>query len=93
MSKILRQLLTGADNSTHDVGRWLWLAGFIAYIAFQGYAILKGQSWDPQEFAFGLGTILALGGVGVAVKASTEPKAPAKTSDPSYGEGLTEAAK
>ena len=93
MSKILRQLLTGADNSTHDVGRWLWLAGFIAYIAFQGYAILKGQSWDPQEFSIGLGAVLALGGAGVAVKASTEPKAPAKTSDPSYGEGLTEAAK
>lgn len=93
MPKILRQLLTGADNSTHDVGRWLWLAGFVAYIAFQGYAILKGQSWDPQEFAIGLGAVLALGGAGVAVKASTEPKPTARASDPSYGESVSEASK
>lgn len=93
MLSTIRKLLSGIDNATPDIARWLWLAGFIAYIAFQGYAILKGQSWDPQEFAIGLGAVLALGGAGVAVKASTEPKAPAKTSDPSYGEGLTEAAK
>jgi len=93
MLSTIRKLLSGIDNTTPDIARWLWLAGFVAYIAFQGYAILKGQTWDPQEFAIGLGAVLALGGAGVAVKASTEPKAPTKTSDPSYGEDLTEAAK
>jgi hypothetical protein len=94
MLSTIRKLLSGIDNVTPDIGRWLWLAGFVAYNGFQGYAILKGQPWSPQEYAFGLGTILALGGVGVAVKASTEPKATTpKASDPSYGESLSEAAK
>jgi len=93
MLNTIRKLLSGVDNATPDIGRWLWLASFVAYIAFQAYAIIKGQPWDPQAFALGLGAVLALGGAGVAVKASTEPKATAKTSDPSYGEDLTEAAK
>lgn len=72
----IQEAVTGPDNRTVDVSRILLVILSMAYLAFQGLAIIKGQSWDGQSFAVGAGALLALGGAGVGVKAHAEPKQP-----------------
>lgn len=75
MKDILRQLLTGADNSTHDFMRWLGLAGGITALALQVYVVVvKGATFDMQAFGIGLGALLAAVGAALGLKKETEPK-------------------
>lgn len=62
---IARQLLTESDNATHDLYRYIALCSAVSGIAFQGYAIYRGQPYSIQDFGVGMGALLA--GVGVAL--------------------------
>ena len=62
---VARQLLTESDNTTHDLYRYIALFSALSGIAFQGYAIFKGQTYSIQDFGVGMGALLA--GVGVAL--------------------------
>jgi hypothetical protein len=73
MIKLLNDLLTGKDNQTHDIGRYLWAAGVLVYLGLSIFAIIKGQPWNPTEYGIGLGAVLAGGGAGIALKVKTEP--------------------
>jgi len=71
--KMLRDILTGKDNETHDIGRWGLAAGILSLLGFTGWAITHGQQFDPTTYA-GAVTILLGGGAGaLKLKASTEP--------------------
>lgn len=72
MQEIIRQLLTGKDNTTYDLGRVSWLVGMIAVIALAAYEVLHG-SVSLRELAESLGIISAAGGASVAMKSKTEP--------------------
>ncbi len=72
---LLLGTFTGRDNQTIDIGRVQWFAMTLAYMAFSGIAVWRGQAFDPVQWATGAGAILALGGVGLAVKKETEPRA------------------
>ena len=72
MNDILKQLLTGKDNTTYDLGRVSWLVGMLAVIALAAYEVLHGTV-SLRELAESLGIVSAAGGASVAMKSKTEP--------------------
>ena len=71
---IVRQLLTGIDNETHDLVRWIGLGGSLTALGLQIYVVVvKGQAFDLQAFGIGLGALVASVGAALGLKAKTEP--------------------
>lgn len=73
MTEILKQLLTGKDNKTYDIGRVTWLIGLVAVIALAFYEVLYSNV-SIRELAESLGIVSAAGGASVAMKSKTEPE-------------------
>lgn len=70
----IKHMITGIDGQTVDPARVAFLITFLTFIGLAIYAVVgKGQAWDPIAFGGGAGAVLALGGVGIAAKAKTEP--------------------
>ena len=72
MNEIIRQLLTGKDNQTYDLGRVSWLVGMVAVIALAAYEVMH-NTVSLRELAESLGIVSAAGGASVAMKSKTEP--------------------
>jgi hypothetical protein len=70
---ILKQLLTGKDNQTYDIGRVSWLIGMVAVILLAGYEVMH-STVSLRELAESLGIISAAGGASVAMKSKAEPE-------------------
>lgn len=75
MNKILTQCLTGKDNETHDVIRWLVVVGVLAGIALQTYHTFTTGEFDLQQFGIGMGSLLSGAGVALKLKENSEPSA------------------
>lgn len=73
INKFLKDLFTGKDNQTWDLGRILWFQGCIVYFGMTFYAIFKGQAIDPMNWATGFGALLAAGGAALMLKNASEP--------------------
>ncbi len=73
LRKFFKDILTGKDNQTYDMGRLLWVQGAISYCIIAFFAVYKGQHWDPIAFGSGFAAILAAGGAALKIKESTEP--------------------
>jgi len=73
VNAILKQLLTGKDNQTYDLGRVSWLVGMVAIIALAGYEVIH-STISLRELAESLGIVSAAGGASVAMKSKTEPE-------------------
>jgi hypothetical protein len=73
MKDILKQLLTGKDNQTYDLGRVTWLLGFVAVIGLAGYEVMHG-SVNLRELAEALGIVSGASGASVMMKKDTEPQ-------------------
>jgi hypothetical protein len=75
VKEILRQLLTGADNETHDFMRWIGLGGALTALGLQIYVVVwKSQPFDLQSFGIGMGALCASVGAALGFKRETEPK-------------------
>jgi len=72
MNDIIKQLLTGKDNTTYDLGRVSWLVGMFAVILLAAYEVLHGTV-SLRELAESLGIVSAAGGASVAMKQKAEP--------------------
>ena len=72
MNELLKQLLTGKDNQTYDIGRVSWVIGLIAVIALAFYEVMH-STVSIRELAEALGIVSAAGGASVAMKSKTEP--------------------
>lgn len=72
MSDILKQLLTGKDCETYDIGRVTWLISLLAVIALAFYEVMH-STISIRELAESLGIVSAAGGASVAMKSKTEP--------------------
>lgn len=72
MTEIFKQLLTGKDNQTYDIGRVSWVIGLIAVIALAFYEVMH-STVSIRELAEALGIVSAAGGASVAMKSKTEP--------------------
>ena len=73
MIKALKQIFTGIDNETLDIGRILWAKMSICFCVISSYTSIKSGTFDPQAWAIGAGAVLAAGGGTLALKAKTEP--------------------
>ena len=72
MKDILKQLLTGKDNATYDIGRVTWLLGTVAVITLAGYEVVR-DNINLRELAEALGIVSGAGGASVMMKSKTEP--------------------
>lgn len=75
MIPFLKDMITGSNNETFDIGRVLWALAVLTFLALAIYAVVgRGQPWDAQSYGTGLGLVLAAGGAALGFKAHTEPK-------------------
>ena len=72
MSNLVKNLLTGKDNETYDIGRVTWLLGTIAVIALAGYEVMR-DNVNLRELAEALGIVSGAGGASVMMKRDAEP--------------------
>lgn len=71
--KLLKDLFTGRDNKTWDLGRIMWAMGTAVYCGISVYSLYQGIAIDPLNWATGFGAILAGGGAALRLKQSDEP--------------------
>jgi len=70
----LLHLLTGKDNKTQDIGRWLAALIGTSGIFFQGWSVIVHHAaFSMQEFGIGAGALAAGVGAMLKLKADTEP--------------------
>lgn len=74
MQSFFKDILTGIDGESFDVGRVLWIMGVVAFVVLSFYAMYRGGAFDPLNWGTGYGAILGGGGAGIGFKAKTEPK-------------------
>lgn len=71
---ILRDIFTGADGVSHDIGRYMAAGSTLVGLGLQVYAVAwKGQAFDFQAFGIGCGALAAGVGAMLKLKADTEP--------------------
>lgn len=74
MKDILTQLLTGKDNVTHDVVRWLAVLSIVVGLGLAIYVVVvKGQPFDLQSFGLGIGAVFLSVGGALKLKEGSEP--------------------
>lgn len=72
--KPLRDILTGRDGVTHDIGRWAAVASIVTGLGLQVYAVgWRGQPFDMLAFGGGVGALAAGIGALLKLKETTEP--------------------
>jgi len=71
--KDIRNMFTGKDNKTLDLGRILWAKATVAFLAVAIYNVYKGNPVDFIALGTGIAAVLAAGGAALGLKASTEP--------------------
>ena len=68
MNEIMKHLLTGKDNSTHDIAKWAWMLGFLLVGGAAIYLIYTGKEISLTELAGALGIVSGSGAASVAGK-------------------------
>jgi hypothetical protein len=72
MKQFFKQLLTGKDNETYDIGRVTWLLGIFAVIGLAVYEVMH-TTISLRELAEALGIVTGASGASVMMKKDTEP--------------------
>lgn len=74
MIEILRHLLTGQDNETHDLAHWIAVVSFLVAIGLTVYAVVvKAQPFDLQAYGLGMGALMVAFGGALKLKEKVEP--------------------
>ena len=73
MIKFWKDLFTGIDGESFDVGRVLWVLAALVGLGLEVYCVLTKTSFDLQQYGLGVGALLLAGGFSLSVKAKTEP--------------------
>lgn len=76
VKKVIKDMATGLDGESYDIGRILMAIGFFSMVGFQGVSVFKTGTFDPQNFGIGLGGLLGGGCAGLGFKSRTEPTTP-----------------
>lgn len=71
--EFLKQLVTGKDNATHDMGRWSWLVSMATVIGHSIWAAVQHTTVDVMQLAQALGVVVAAHGAALWAKKDTEP--------------------
>ena len=77
VSKALKDMFTGVDNETLDLGRILWAKLILFYAIITSWHLYQNGhgSFDFMSWSTGAAGLLAGGGAGLRLKAPTEPEA------------------
>ena len=72
---IWRDLLTGADGRTHDIGRWGAVLMCLTGMGLQIFDVVhQHHAFDIQAFGIGCGSLAAGIGAMLRLKETTDPK-------------------
>ena len=71
----MKQMLTGKDNETHDIAKWIALVIALSAVIYEGYIVFTQHSFDAQSYALGMTTLLVGLGGALKLKETTEPDA------------------
>ena len=69
-----KNLFTGQDNQTHDMGRWSWALSILSVIGIAIWHMLDTKTIDLMAFAQAIGVVVAAHGGALWAKKDTEPK-------------------
>jgi hypothetical protein len=70
----IKQILTGSDNQTHDIGSCFGVITGLSGLFFQGWAIMhNNQVFNMQDFGVGAGALAVGVGALLKLKENTEP--------------------
>jgi len=58
MLSTLRQMFTGPDGRTHDIGRYSLAFSVVSFFGLAGYHLYAHAVFDPQSLGIGLGGVL-----------------------------------
>ena len=72
--KIIKDLFTGIDGKTQDIGRWSWAMSMFALFAIVTANIYHNAVIDLVAFSQAVGAIVLAHGGAIFVKARTEPE-------------------
>jgi len=78
LASLLKDMLTGIDGESYDIGRVLGAAAVVVYLALGVVGICKATAdhpFDFQGYGIGFGSLVAGVGVLLRLKQDTEPKA------------------
>jgi hypothetical protein len=70
---ITKNLLTGRDGETHDIGRYAAAASYLTGLGLQIFVVLRGAPFDFTAFGVGIGALSAGIGAMLNLKKDTEP--------------------
>ena len=73
IKKVFNDLLTGADNQTHDIARWSWMISLLAVLFGAGYEMIHNNVPALRDFAEAVGIIAGAHGAAVMLKRDAEP--------------------
>lgn len=73
MRELFRQLVTGKDNQTHDIGRWSWLVSLLSVVGAAISNAAHGLAVDLVSLATALGAVAGAHGISIMAKRDTEP--------------------
>lgn len=82
MRKMIKDLFTGIDGQSHDIGRWSWAVSIFSVIGGGVWNAVHAGVVDVMQFAQALGVVVAAHGGAIWAKKTTEPPA----DDPAKGE-------
>lgn len=72
--EFLKQLLTGKDGQTHDLGRWSWVVSTASVIGGGVWNALHAGVIDLMQLAQAIGLVVAAHGGALWAKKDTEPE-------------------
>jgi len=73
---IPRNLLTGKDNVTHDLGKWSWAASFASLLVLTCWHEYSKVRVSVTEFATAVAAVVIAHGAALGLKSKTEPDPP-----------------
>ena len=71
---MMKNLFTGKDGETHDLGRWSWALSLGAVVAAGLHTAWTGHPIDLASFGTGIATVVGAHGFALYAKRDTEPE-------------------
>lgn len=71
--ELLKQISTGIDGESYDIGRILWLITTIGILLVTAYMLYKGLPVSIQDLGISLGANATAHGSAIMMKRGTEP--------------------
>lgn len=79
---LFRDLFSGRDNYSLDIGRILWALGVVVYLGLSVASAFMDLKFDYITWGAGFAAVLAAGGAALKMKESTEPNKVLKDKPP-----------